>query len=166
MLHKSGLLQRQKSITELIFIAVILFTLMACFIHYFMKQSHRITLAAFEGLANNFIAQVTVVHGQWFMDKQPTVVKVASMTSNKVLVVPVNSRGWLDASDSYLACEKIWRYAMQESLTLMKTPISVIEVKKKPQPLGRICRYSISTGEYFEYNSFTGKVAIHTIITK
>ena len=158
--------KREKTMTEIVVVVVLLSLLMASFIATFMEQEEEISKTGFEALANNFFSQITIVHGQWFMDKKPTRVMLAtraSGTKNNLTkeAIPVNKQGWIDVEDSALACHQIWQHALNTPMVFMKSPVSAVEIKKNiGQQKGRVCRYSLNARIYFEYYSFTGRIVI------
>jgi len=159
--------KKEKSLAEQIVVIVLFSLLMAGFISFFLKQEKQITQAGFTTLANTFSAKIVSVHSQWFMDKKPPAVIVntfpadelsAKKSASNKQVVPVNANGWIDTKAQELACNDIWQHVMQLPLVFIKSPISAVEVKKKLNHQGRICRYGIPSGEYFEYHTRSGRV--------
>lgn len=148
---------KEKSLAEIVIIVLIIAILMVSFIHYFFKQEDQLTNVAFSRLAQNFSTKVTVVHAQWFMDKQPNIVIIALPKEQQK--VSVNNNGWIDHLEGNLACSHIWNMVMMEPMFIMKMPISAVEVKKAGINVGRICRFELPSGQYFEYNAHSGKVS-------
>ena len=156
--------KREKSLAELVMVIILMALLIGSFISYFMKNKDQITRTGFDSLANSFITQVNVVHSQWFMDKQPATVVISSRLlntsgENESEKVPVNAKGWIDVGLPELACQKIWQHTLNAPMEFVKSPVSSVEVKNSTQK-GRICRYSINSGAFFEYHTFSGKVII------
>lgn len=90
------------------------------------------------------------------MDNRPRWVKMGK--GDNAINVPVNRKGWVDSENADLNCEKIWQLVMDMPLFLLKSPIIAIEIKEKSSPKSRTCRYSITSGEMFEYNTKNGNV--------
>ncbi|MCJ8319936.1 MAG: syndecan [Colwellia sp.] len=155
---KASIEKREKSLAELVVVIVLFALLMAIFISYFMKQKDQITYTGFNRLANNFVSKVNAVHGQWYMDNKPSIVKLSLIGSLDKEFIPVNKKGWLDVKDDQLACQKIWQLALDTPMEFLKSPVSAVEIKKTRQKVSRICRYSISSTTYFEYNTLTGQI--------
>ena len=156
--------KKEKSLAEQIIVVLLFSLMMAWFIAFFFKQEQQITETGFKTLASTFSAKLVSVRSQWLMDLKPDAVKVKSLavqfedSTQEVIVTPVNSKGWVDVEQASLGCEKIWSLVMDMPLSFMKSPISVIEIKKTASGKQKLCRYSISSGDYFEYYPTTGKV--------
>ena len=105
-----------------------------------------------------------VVHAQWFMDKQPNVVWLATQNKKDKVAVTVNKRGWLDIPKQTIKltnitpCENIWQLTMTIPMQLMKFSIAAIELRDKGLGDFHHCRYLLPSGQYFEYYSETGRV--------
>lgn len=154
--------KKEKSLAEILMVVVLVALLMASFIFYFFKNQGQLTRAGFESIAQVFSARVNGIRAQWFMDKQPDFVKVKSSNrqpdgSNEVMV-PVNSKGWVDAGTTALSCQQIWHFVMESPLDYMKQPIGAVLVGPKSQTMN-YCQYSLSSGEYFTYYRHNGKVS-------
>jgi len=155
--------KREKTLAEQIMVVLLFALMMSGFIAYFFKQEAQITQIGFKALANSFATKLIAVRSQWFMDKKPNRFFIQTSTASQEgqvekLLVSVNDNGWIDVSEDTLACEKIWRLTMNLPLVFIQSPIAAVEVKKTVSGQGRICRYSILSGEYFEYHSGSGKV--------
>lgn len=150
--------KRERSMAELIVVIVLFSLLMATFISHFMTQKEHISQAGFNRLADNFFSKVNVVRSQWFMENKPSSVMLAAMGSNDKERIPVNQWGWLDVENEPLACQNIWQLALDIPMEFMKSPVSAIEIKSPLKQQGKVCRYGIDSGIYFEYHSYTGKV--------
>ena len=155
--------KREKSLAEQIMVVLLFALMMAGFIAYFFKQEAQISQTGFKALANSFATKLIAVRSQWFMDKKPEAFFIqtntpAQETEAQKLLVTVNGNGWIDVSEDTLACEKIWQLTMNLPLVFIQSPIAAVEVRKAVSGPGRICRYSIRSGEYFEYHSASGKI--------
>ncbi len=156
--------KREKSMAEFIVVIIIFAVLMKIFINYFNKQEQHITTAGFTALSQNFNNTIMVVHAQWFMDKQPNTVLLATQNKKEKMAITVNKHGWIDVSQQTVAltnitpCEGIWRLAMSIPMQLMKLSIVAIELRDNRLGDFHHCRYLLATGQYFEYYSETGKV--------
>ncbi len=150
--------KRERSMAELIVVIVLFSLLMATFISSFMTQKEQISQAGFERLADNFFSKVNVVRSQWFMDQKPNVVILSELGSNKNERISINQWGWLDVNNDFLACHAIWKLALDAPMEFMKSPVSAVEIKSASGQQGRVCRYGIDNGHFFEYYSASGKV--------
>lgn len=156
--------KREKSMAEFIVVIIILAILMKIFISYFSEQEQQITATGFTAIAQNFNNTVMVVHAQWLMDKQPSVVWLATQEKIDKMAVTVNKRGWLDMPKKAIIltnitpCENIWQLAMAIPMQLMKFSIVAIELHDKSLGDFHHCRYLLPSGHYFEYYSETGQV--------
>ncbi|WP_281559615.1 hypothetical protein [Thalassomonas sp. RHCl1] len=97
--------------------------------------------------------------------------------------VALNAYGWVDAppggKKNLSRCDLIWQQVMDMPMMFLKSPVSSLELirpvslpeKDKPrepvrpssreqyrQHPGSICRYSLLSGEYFQYHLFNGTV--------
>ncbi|TYK67145.1 hypothetical protein [Colwellia echini] len=152
--------KKQSSIIEFIIVGVIVLVLMKLLVDIFFSQQDQITDTAFTGVAQNFTSKINVVHGQWFMDKQPNVVVLNSFNGNEKQYIEVNSAGWVDSKDNNLACHHIWLQTLAMPLKVVKSTVIAIEIQNKVIKNGRLCRYSLANGQSFDYRSDTGKVKL------
>jgi len=156
--------KREKSMAEFVVVIIVFAVLMKIFISYFSEQEQHITTTGFTAIAQNFNNTVVAVHAQWFMDKQPQIVWLATQHKKDRIAVTVNKQGWLDvpkqikSSENITACENIWQLAMTIPMQLMKFSIAAIELHDKGVGDFHHCRYLLPSGQYFEYYSRTGKV--------
>jgi len=153
--------KREKSLSENIIVIAALGILMTSFIYYFFKDDQRLTHTGFDYVAQNFSSRVVAVRAQWFMDKQPNLIK---LSNTKADLIRVNSRGWIDFTGEANSCEKIWQAAMDTELVFLKQPVVVSMLEKTDQRKFRTCRYSLFGGEYFDYQMETGKVSKVTVL--
>lgn len=160
MTARSSFAKREKSLAEQVITVLMVAALMASFVFYFFKEEAEITQVGFSSLASKFASQVTAIKAQWYMDGQPKMVYVKTADSNdEPLLVKVNRSGWLHAQDSDNTCRVIWQWAMQTPLSFMKQPISVYSITDNSNQSVNHCRYSLPSGEFFEYWPKTGKVS-------
>ncbi|QBG36602.1 hypothetical protein [Litorilituus sediminis] len=154
--------KREKSLAEFIVIVILMASLMAIFIYYFFKQEQQVASAGFNNIAQNFNATVLAVHAQWLMAGKPKLVYLAQLNQKDKQRITVNKLGWLDAEPSHggsSACHNIWQQTMQTPLSLMKMSIAVVEIQKGSADEFHHCRYLLSSGQYFDYFTGTGKVS-------
>lgn len=160
MTARSSFAKREKSLAEQVITVLMVAALMASFVYYFFKEEAEITQVGFSSLASKFASQVTAIKAQWYMDGQPTIVFIKTADSkDQPLPVRVNKSGWVQAVDNDNMCSVIWQWAMQTSLSFMKQPISVYSVTDNSNKAVNHCRYSLPSGEFFEYWPKTGKVS-------
>jgi len=150
--------KKQRSIIEFLVVVVIVTIMMKLLIDVFFSQQAKITNTAFVGLAQSFTSQVNVIHGQWLMDKQPRTVVLNRLNSNVKEFIHINDMGWVDSEHTSLACHKIWQQILAMPLQVVKSKVIAIEIQKNTIKNGRLCRYRIANGQYFDYRSDTGKV--------
>jgi hypothetical protein len=167
--------KKEKSLAELIISGLLIALLMMSFIYYFFKEESQLTKAGYSSLANSFFTRVTTIHAQWYMENKPSKVILTVLdNSNQSTgqsgretkkIIPLNKAGWVDVDDkakvgtlSSTACQRIWLLLMETPMSFMRQPISAIEVKENKRKSGRVCRYTIASGEFFEYHSANGKV--------
>ncbi|MGL1956516.1 MAG: hypothetical protein OCD00_04300 [Colwellia sp.] len=152
--------KKEKSLAEFVIVIVLVAIMMTIFIRYFMTQEQQITVTGFNALAQSFNSKVTVVHAQWLMDKQPLKMVVSSFNRQKPQIIPVNKKGWIDVKHNNLACEKIWQHTLEVPMQILQTVVSAIEIQKSSMKKGRLCRFSIISGQYFEYQTNTGRIKL------
>ncbi len=159
--------KKEKSLAEFVVIVVLVGVLMSVFINYFIRQEAQFSNAGFKSLAQNFTTKVATVHAQWLMDKQPSVVELASINSSVKQSITVNEQGWIDVDNGHLVCESIWQIVMESPLSLMKQSIAAIDVRnfsaQPQQHVSLVCRYVLPSGAYFDYNRLNGRVS--TVVT-
>lgn len=152
--------KKQRSVFEFVIVVVIIAIMMKLLIDVFFSQQAKVTNTAFISLSQNFTSKVNVVHGQWLMDKQPNLVVLNSLNSNEKEFINVNRNGWVDNEHTSLACHIIWQQILVMPLQVVKSKIIAIEIQDNANKIGRLCRYSIANGQYFDYRSDTGKVRL------
>lgn len=149
--------KKERSLVEMVIIVLVLALLMMSFILSFFKQEEKFTEVAYSRLAQNFSTKVTAVHAQWFMDKQPdNIVLSLPQESQRIYV---NRRGWIDTLDNENACANIWKTVIMGPMRFMNSPVSAVEIRSGNIVVGRVCRFELPSGEYFEYSSESGKVS-------
>ena len=152
----------EKSLAEVLILVSLVAILMTIFIYYFFKQEDNFTATGLQSLKNSFASKVRIIHAQWMIDDQPKQVALKysylAAGEQKLVYVDVNQQGWVDSHSKQLYCEKIWLAVMEQPMVLMKTPISVIELRTKQHKYTKLCRYAIADSGYFEYNPHNGKV--------
>lgn len=159
--------KKDKSLAEFVVIVALVGIMMAVFINFYIKNASQFTQAGFATIAQMFNTKVNAVHAQWMMDKQPTVVYLASLNNKQKQAVSVNKAGWIDVQQTQLSCEAIWQLIMEIPITAMKLPVSAIEVhtlngthqSKQGNAKKSECRYVLLDGSYFQYNRAKGKVS-------
>ena len=152
--------KKQRSIFEFVIVIIIVTIMMTLLIDVFFSQQTKVTNTAFNSLSQNFTSKVNVVHGQWLMDKQPNVVILNRLNSSEKAIIDVNKKGWVDNEHTSLACHKIWQQVLAMPLQVVKSKVIAIEIQSNTNEIGRLCRYSIANGQYFDYRSDTGKVKL------
>jgi hypothetical protein len=160
---------REKTLGENVIIIVLIATLMASFLYYFFKQEQRLTKVGFDAVARKFSSSVLAVRAQWFMDGQPDEIILKEIDKANV-TLKLNSKGWIDFEGEKERCQKIWLSLMTTDLYFMNQPIAIIEINSKKNGANGIeikmlntCRYSLPTGESFDYYLGNGKVSEITI---
>jgi len=162
MSRQSQANKKEKSLAENVLIVTLVACLMGTFIYYFFKHEKQLMHVGYNTLARNFSSKVTAIRAQWFMDNQPTlvIIKEGDKASRNI---SVNSKGWVDYLAERQNCQKVWLAVMENDLTFMNTPIVVVEIKHEQYRLKNVCRYSLVSGESFDYQIESGKV---TEVTK
>jgi hypothetical protein len=164
--------KKGKSLAENLIILAMIGLLMATFIYYFFKQEEHLSRTGFDSVAITFSARLTGIHAQWFMDNKPRwlIIKESSEINgtHKNNSVEVNSAGWVDVSsvnevNNQNHCQIIWQQVLAIPMVYIKQPISAVmvnintgnDINKKSY----LCRYSLPSGEYFDYQPSNGKVS-------
>ncbi|MDP7593306.1 MAG: hypothetical protein QF552_11565 [Litorilituus sp.] len=154
--------KNEKSLAEFLLIITLVGVMMSVFINFFIEHEAQYSQAGFKTMAQNFTTKVSVVHGQWIMDKHPEVVELAMMHDLTKQLISVNQQGWIDVNSTSLVCEKIWQLVMESPLRYMKQTIAAIEVRSLAKASAvettSICRYALPNGTYFDYNRLNGRV--------
>ncbi|MBL0709798.1 MAG: hypothetical protein JJV99_02100 [Colwellia sp.] len=155
--------KKEKSLAEFVIIIALVAMLTSVFVNYFIKQESQLNETAFKTLAQTFMSKVSTIHAQWLMDKQPRIVKLASINNQDKQLVSVNKFGWVDAKHKPLVCEYIWQVIMESPMSVMKQPIVAFEVRNFTEQsvtkISLVCRYILSSGVYFDYNRLNGRVS-------
>ncbi|WP_206485144.1 hypothetical protein [Thalassotalea sp. G2M2-11] len=149
---------REKTLGENIVMVVFIALLMSVFLYYFFKQEREFTQVGFDVVATNFSSKVTAIRAQWFMDNQPDTVLVKE-PDGAILRIKVNERGWVDFTGFDDACQQIWRALVSDDFSFINQPVAVLMVQDSTNSLQSHCRFSLPSGEYFDYFFANGKVA-------
>jgi len=157
MSRQSEANSRERTLGENIVIISLVAILMGAFIHYFFKQEQQFTQAGFGAVAKKFSAKVTAIRAQWFMDNQPDIVIIKEANVEEEHI-SVNQKGWVDFAGELQNCRKVWQAIINADLSFMNQPVAVVEVKNEQNPLKNVCRYSLASGEYFDYHLESGNV--------
>ncbi len=160
MNQQSDANSREKSLGENVMIIALIALLMGSFIYYFLKQEQQITNVGFNTVASNFAAKVTALRAQWFMDNQPDVMVIKEQNGARYSI-RLNANGWVDFIDDIDNCRKVWQAVISDDLTFMNRPVAVIEIKNEQNRLKNACRFSLPTGESFDYFFESGKVIMN-----
>lgn len=153
---------RDKSMTELLVIVIVLGLLMASFISAFFEQEEEINDAGFNALANNFASQVQAIRGQWMMDGRPSRLVLKEVSGRQSTVI-VNELGWVTAE----TCQAIWQSVLDIPLTFMNQPVGVVaKIVAGDENLDVIsqthsCRYALNEHIFFDYLLLSGKVVVN-----
>ncbi|PCI58630.1 MAG: hypothetical protein COB35_13295 [Gammaproteobacteria bacterium] len=143
---------------------------MAVFIHYFFKNQAQINQAGFTNLTRNFTSQIMLIHSQWLMDGRPNQIKLVEfdpqLNERVTKIIHLNKKGWVIGKSSQLICQEIWQSVMSIPLRFVKQPISAVKLRRKIlskdqrniQKNDIVCRFSIGSGQFFEYYLKNGKV--------
>ncbi len=150
--------KKHRSLTEFIIVIIIMAIMIEVLITQFFSQQDKITETAFIALAQSFTSKVNVIHSQWLMDEQPDTVIVHNLDDAEKQYVSVNQFGWIDSKYASLPCQHIWQQALLMPLTVVKSPVTAVEIKSKVMKNARLCRYTLANGQSFDYRSDTGKV--------
>lgn len=150
--------KKQRSMIEFLVVVIIVAIMMKLLVDVFFSQQAKVTDTAFVSLAQNFTSKINVIHGQWLMDKQPRIVVLTRLNSKVKELIHVNEMGWVDNVHNSLACHQIWQQTLAIPLQVIKSKVIAMEIHKNTIKNGRLCRYSIANGQYFDYRSDTGKV--------
>ncbi|QOL26748.1 hypothetical protein LP316_05465 [Thalassotalea sp. LPB0316] len=159
----AGELATQKKetwLSEFMLIIAVIGILVASFIKYFGKNEDDFNHAGLKRMANTFSSKVNLVHGQWLMDDQPSIVRLRTkdVDGNDIIeLIHVNNKGWIASRSRQLDCFDIWQQAMDTPLNFMNETIAVIVLNRHDEN-EQVCRYALSTGSYLEYSPKTGQV--------
>ncbi|MEW6989172.1 hypothetical protein AADZ91_00670 [Colwelliaceae bacterium 6441] len=169
MSNQAELNSREKTLGENVVIIVLIAILMSSFLYYFFKQEQQLTTVGFDAMARKFSSSVMGIRAQWYMDGQPDEV-IIKENHQSTVVLKVNKNGWVDLGNEH-NCQKIWLAIMATELSFMNQPIAVLSINsatkgegnKNTRYVGNVCRYSLPSGESFDYQLETGTVSEVTI---
>ena len=169
MAKQAAVNSREKTLGENVIIIALITVFMSSFLYYFFKQEQRLTEVGFDAVARSFSSSVLAIRAQWFMDGQPDEV-ILKEKDKPNIALKVNHKGWVSYKDEKENCQKIWHALMTTDLYFMNQPIAVIGIHKNVNDVNsemnseentsiNACRYSLPTGESFDYNIKKGKVS-------
>ncbi|WDE10952.1 hypothetical protein [Thalassomonas haliotis] len=179
--------KREKSVVETLIVILLVVVLMASFIYYYFKHQAGVSSVGFNALSHSFSAKLTSVHAQWLMEGKPaSLVLRTSLAGSETQMrqqqrISLNAYGWVDAppggGGNVSRCDLIWQQVLAMPMVFLKSPVSSLELrrpallpakdKEQVKPLlmgkysqhpGSICRYSLLSGEYFQYHLLNGRV--------
>ena len=147
-----------------ILIVVVFTVTLGYFINYFHSDESDTTEQSFTLLAETFKNHVSTAHWQWRVQQPTTMImlihydETGAETNRKP--VRMNHNGWPTADLSDDGCEKIWA-------ALVAAPLSVESFKVSGRFYSNTeenennywCRYSLSSGAYFDYFPSTGETS-------
>lgn len=150
-------------------LAVVIFTsLMAVAIGYFYQAQPNVREARLSALAQQFSASVTNAHWQWQAEGRPSLIMLVhyerGMDDNQQLVekdrrpIRMASHGWPQVATTSEGCGKLWRMVLNLPLEINGFRVYAEYFKGENQRPAK-CRFRLSTGAYFEYNTQNGAVS-------
>lgn len=153
--------KKEKKLSENLLIVGLIALLMSMFVTSFFKQEANINRVGFDAAAQKFLSNVISIRAQWHMDGKPTSLVLKEHNQPDVLV-RVNEQGAVTFDEEANQCQKLWRFLMATDLKFMNENITVIEITnnfvKDEKKTKNICRYSMLSGESFDYHRDSGKV--------
>lgn len=167
MQHKTPLpYKKPVTLNKLLVVILLLFAFMTAFLQVFFSHEESIEQAGLQTIVANFTGKVFLVKSQWLMTSKPNVVVVQVEEKGKKIKqkITVNQFGWIDTNNRLNICEDIWLTVMERPLAFFNMPIGAVLINKqytgkKIEHSGYHCRYTVKTGEYFEYHSGTGAIS-------
>lgn len=168
------------SLLELVVVLVVIGLLAAGGLFYYqdlLKESRRTSM---EILAHRFTTATALVHAQWILQGGGSHRAPGMLVDVDGIGVYVNERGWPANTDGGSArssdqtddeCRQLWMALLQNPplATVGSNVPAVDELRQRfhiSQVGGRICRFQLITRDagthYFDYNTTTGQVLIHT----
>ena len=169
---------------EMLMVLVLVVVLMASFIFYYFKQQTGLRDVGFTALSHSFSAKLTSVHAQWLMEGKPKALILRTALTpkpgkNTQQRISLNVHGWIDVPSgqqgSLSRCQAIWHQVLELPMVFLKSPVAALELrnsingeyivqsaigdnKQAQGGIDIVCRYSLLSGEYFQYHSRSGKV--------
>ncbi|MGS2721194.1 hypothetical protein [Paraglaciecola aestuariivivens] len=163
--------ERSRSFFINITVVIVFVSLMLGFLVYLNNETPNIKKLALENLAERFATGVSNAHWQWQGEGRPQIVVLityANKLGNDKTLVETNRRpifmshlGWPKAEPSAKGCADIWNMVLNVPMEIegFKVFAEYFDgVKLSDNALHSICRYRLSTGPYFEYSIYSGKV--------
>lgn len=154
------------TLSKLLVVILLLCTFMTVFLQVFFSHEESIEQAGLQTIVANFTGKVFLVKSQWLMTSKPNVVVVQVEEKGKKIKqeITVNIWGWIDSDSRKNVCEDIWLTVMERPLAFFNMPIGAALINKRDEEkstntVGSHCRYTVKTGEYFEYHSGTGAIS-------
>jgi len=154
----SNTVDKKKSITEFIIVIIIIGILMKVFIDFFFEQRAKVSNSLLVAITQQFATKVNLVHSAWLTSSQPQVVKLRQLSGKGSQLVPVNTQGWVDVKGSNQKCQRIWQHVLIMPLLVANTEVVVLDINVEPASGKYICRYQLTSGEFFDYYPKNGKV--------
>ena len=147
------------TLPELIIIILLIGVLMTSFLMYFFKHQGQVTQTGFNNVSYVFAARLNAMRAQWMMSGQPRYIFVDDESSSQMKVT-LNSKGWVESSASIAGCKSTWLQIMGSSIDNRQSKILAIwlAINSTDTDQKSLCRYSLSSGEYFTYTPSNGKV--------
>ncbi len=148
-----------------LFVVVVFAALMAGGIMYVYESEPDIEAEMMQNYARQFMSSATNAHWQWKAQGRPEMIMLVHYNINGKEVgrrpVRMAHFGWPKVEPSAESCLQLW-----EQLLNTTTRVDGFRVladyyesdSSESEPLNTRCRYRVSTGPYFDYSIYTGKV--------
>ncbi|MDN4501936.1 hypothetical protein QX776_05960 [Alteromonadaceae bacterium BrNp21-10] len=156
---------RFRSIFVNIIIVLTVLVLMATAISMVYHSEPDIKKLALRNLADGFSKSVINAHWQWRAEGRPIRIlqiqyDVEGNERNRT-AIPMSHLGWPLVTPTKQGCEKLWGAVLDIPMEVNRFQVRADfydGVKNSDNALDSRCRFSLSTGPYFEYKVYTGEV--------
>ena len=146
-------------------VVVLVFALMASGIWYFYDNEPDYQRQTLRLYASTYANNVQQANALWQVEGKPPRVLLVQYDKDMRVTdrfpVAMNHLGWPSADESNEGCEKLWRGlvgepAQVDSFRVKATYVDGLQSDNDKRLSA--CRYRLSTGPYFEYFPFTGRL--------
>ncbi|MBC3766109.1 hypothetical protein [Neptunicella marina] len=157
--------ERLRTLFIQIVIVLVILIAMTSLVRTFYHNEPDLKKLAMGSLATTFGKSVVNAHWQWQAEGQPIRVLLVQYDENGKEVnrtpIPMSHLGWPKLTPNKKGCEDLWHAVLDIPMRVASYMVIadyIDGVELDGSALDSMCRYRLSTGPYFDYKIYTGKV--------
>lgn len=158
--------ERNRSVFINLTVVVVFVGLILAFILYFNKSSPALKRLALQGFAEQLAKSTLNAHWQWQNEGRPGRIMQLQYDSqgNEIdrRALDMSHLGWPKVEPTSLGCATLWDQVLNTPLEIQGFKIYAEfydGIQLSNNGLASICRFRLSTGNYFDYSVYRGHVS-------